>query len=202
MNFLEKIANCFSRKSSALKQENSATSQNSNIVQPIAKVSPEEYCMANVIGTLEYPAFTPQPLLSFYVMQKVLKTCTPACGDISMVEAICLFHPQTSAFICTAFAIKEEDGYVWAEIGSQQAQFSKYGAFIYHLAESFRIHLKQKNKHTTYSAVCRYRCGEIIVTAIVEEDITPPTDADIERFVDCNKLPCSLSDATEFVNTL
>lgn len=202
MKIFKRFAAWFSRKTAAPKQENSAPAQDGNDPAPADTSLKDEPCTVYMMGELEFPAFIPQPLLNFYLMQKALENRSCACGDVSMVKAISLFHPQSSAFICTVFAIKEEKGYVWAEVGSRQVNFSRPEAFIYRSAASFRIRLKQKDDKTRYVAVCEYKKEEVRVTAIVEEVLTPPTDADREHFIQCKKLPCSLKEAAAFVESL
>ena len=199
MKILKKFADLFSEKTTA--QEQSAETQ--TVEHPQTEDGPKDPpCTVYSFGELEYPAFIPQPLLSFYLMKKAVENRSYACGDISMVKAVSLFHPQSSAFIRTVFAIKEEKGYVWAEVGSRQVNFSRPEAFIYRPAGSFRIRIRQKDDKTSYVAVCEYKKEKVRVTAIVEEVLTPPTDADRERFVRCKKLPCSLEEAAAFVESL
>lgn len=199
MKILKKLAALFSKKTPATKQAVEKQSVEHPQTENGLKDPP---CATYSLGQLEYPAFIPQPLLSFYVMQKAIENRSAACGDISMIWALSLFHPQSSAFIRTVFAIKEEKGYVWAEVGSRQVNFSRPEAFIYRPAGSFRIRIRQKDDKTSYVAVCEYKKEKIRVTAIVEEVLTPPTDADRERFVRCKKLPCSLEEAAAFVESL
>lgn len=199
MKILKKLAALFSKKTPAPQQAIEKQSVEHPQTENGLKDPP---CATYPLGQLEYPAFIPQPLLSFYLIQKAIENRSAACGDISMIWALSLFHPETSAFLCSAFAIKEENGWVWVEIGSRQVNFSKPEAFIYRRAEKFRIALKKKDKQTTYMAVCEYKKGKVRVTAIIEEMLTPPTDNDREIFVKCKKLPCSLEEAAEFVNGL
>lgn len=201
MKIFKNLADLFSRKTTAPTQKETAPEQNCEKPIPSDDGPQDAPCTVHSLGKLEHPAFMPQPLLSFYVMYKALQNNSAACGDISLIKAVDLFHPETSAYICTVYAVNVEKGWFWAEVGSSDAYFSKPEAFIYRQADKFRIRMKKKDDKTDYVAVCEYK-EEVRVTAIVEEVLTPPTDADQERFVKCKKLPCSLEDAAEFVESL
>lgn len=194
MKLLKKIAEFFTGKErTAQKEQEPTSSETTN--------SSETACMVSDYGTTGNPLFAPQPLLSWYVLQKAFSSGGAVCGDISQVKLLDLFHPLTKEFITTVFAIKDEKGYFWGEIGTDAIYFSEKDAFIYRPSKIFRVYLHAPHKRRI-AAVCKYKKHQIIVEDLIEELDTPPTDADLENIIPCPFLPCSLHKAAEFVEKL
>lgn len=191
MKLLKKIAEFFTGKERTAQKEQEPTgSETTN--------SSETACMVSDYGTTENPLFAPQPLLSWYVLQKAFSSRGAVCGDISQVKLLDLFHPLTKKFITTVFAIKDKKGYFWGEIGTDAIYFSEKDAFIYRPAKTFRVFLCPRQKKRIV-AICRYKKYQIIVEKLIEEPDTSSTNADTENIIPCPLLPCSLHKAAEFV---
>lgn len=204
MNIFKKMAHLFSKKTTAEDQVQTTVQPDITIKENegmSVKVA-DPPCSHNLSGVLAYPVFAPMPLLLWYSIQKAMDEKEPFCGNISMVTVIDLFNPQTSAFICTAFAIKDAKGWYWAKIGSPKVCFSGFDAFIYKQAQTFRISLTSDRSKKSYAAICTYTKGAILVTGLIEQTKTPPTDDDREPLVECDILPCLLAEACEFVKKL
>lgn len=197
MKILKTIADRFSKKTPAPEQP---SAKRQHVDQQSTEGINDAPCMFYHAGELEYPALGPQPLLDFWLLNRVFESLDAACGDISMVQAVSLFHPQTSEYISTVFGIKKQNGWLWVKIGTTEVFFSGFRAFLYKETPIFRLPLKKKDEKTFYKALCKYQKGIIQVTGIVEETLTPPTDADHEVFLETTGLtPCSLDEALEFV---
>lgn len=194
MKLLNKIAKFFTRKERTAPRE--------PITATTPTTSAEKACRVRELGETDVPLFIPQPLMHWFCLFQAQKTKQPSIVTISQIEVLDLFHPLTSAFMATAFAIKDGSQFFWGEIGTRTVYASEEDAFIYKRATSFRIPLKPKDDKTAYKAVCVYKKEKIIVDKIIEEQFTPPTDSDNERIVPCKLTPCSLEEAAEFIKNV
>lgn len=195
MNIFKKIAEFFTAKKETA-QQNHETKVS---VEPTS--DPSKACLVKNCGKTAFPLFSPQPLSRWYCIQQAFSLRKPVCADISQIQLLDLFNPLTMGFITTAFAIKDQNGYFWGKIGSNEILFSEFDAFIYRPAKMFRVFLRDFPKKEIV-AVCKYKKGEIIVTQLLEQDKTPPTDIDPGTFIPCPLTPCSLQKAAKFVEKL
>lgn len=155
-------------------------------------------CKAISLGQLHEVAFTHQNLVNWYKMYKAIN----GRAVRNKVKILDFFDPRDSAFIGTVFAIEDDEKYIWIALGKKEVWMSEKNAFFTHPAQTFRVEIGEKDNTTAYKAICRFHKKRIVVTAIIKESRTPPTDDDRETCVAGKKLPCSIDQAIEFVNSL
>ena len=141
--------------------------------------------------------FTPQPLLSFYCLHKVLQTKKSICASVSEIKLLVLYHPKTHECMKTAFAIKDKNGWIWCTIGENRVYLSSFESFEYKETDTYRVYLDLPNKRTVF-AVCKYDKGDVQVARLMEEDIEKKTATEIPNTV----CPCDLPTAAKFAETL
>lgn len=146
------------------------------------------------IGQAEEPVFVPQTLLSFYCLHKVIHTKEIVHSSIQEIKLLELYHPLTQKYQETAFGIKQEKGWIWAQIGDRTAYFSSFKSFKYKETDTYRVLLKNLSGKRSLFAVCNYTDGEVQVVRLMVENDKTQGKAEIPNTL----CPCDLPTAAEF----